>query len=54
MADVVTDLGQLNGWFKYKYGPFFDNIPAVEKITSRLGRIRKSQQIGLKLRDEMA
>ena len=46
MADVVTDLGQLNGWFKYKYGPFFDNIPAVEKLTSRLGRIRKSQQIG--------
>ena len=46
MADVVTDLGQLNGWFKYKYGPFFDNIPAVEKITSRLGRIRKSQQVG--------
>lgn len=46
MADVVTDLSQLNGWFKVKYGEFFDLIPAHEKLTSKLGRIRKAERVG--------
>lgn len=46
MSDVVTDTTALNGWFRVKYGKFMDVIPASEKLTAKLGKVTKAQQIG--------
>lgn len=46
MADTVTDLTKLNGWYKYKYGKFQDNIPEVAKFSAAIGALVKAQKIG--------
>lgn len=46
MADTVTSVAQLNGWFKNKYGKFQDNIPDVAKFAGMIGDIVKAQKIG--------
>ena len=45
MADVVTDVSKLNGWFKSKHGTFQDNIPDVAKFTGGLA-FTKAQRVG--------
>lgn len=46
MADSVTTVAKLNGWFKSKYGKFQDNIPDVAKLNKMLGDIVKAQKVG--------
>lgn len=46
MADVVTTVSKLNGWFKSKYGTFQDNIPDVAKFSAAIGPIVKAQKVG--------
>lgn len=46
MADAVTTVAKLNGWFKSKYGKFQDNIPDVAKLNKMLGDIVKAQKVG--------
>lgn len=46
MADAVTTVSKLNGWFKSKYGKFQDNVPDVAKLDGMLGEIVKAQKVG--------
>lgn len=46
MADVVTDVSKLNGWFKTKYGKFQDIIPEVAKFMGQIGPLVKAEQVG--------
>lgn len=46
MADSVTTVSKLNGWFKSKYGKFQNNVPDVAKLDRLLGDIVKAQKVG--------
>lgn len=46
MADTVTDVSKLNGWFKDLHGKFQDLIPEVAKLEGMIGPIVKAQKVG--------
>ncbi len=46
MADTVTTVSKLNGWFKDKHGKFQDLIPDVAKLEGMIGPLVKAQKMG--------
>ncbi len=46
MADAVTDVAKLNGWFKTKHGQFQDLVTPNAKLYGMLGSLVKAQQVG--------
>ncbi len=46
MADTVTTVSKLNGWFKDKHGKFQDLIPDVAKLEGMIGPLVKAQKVG--------
>lgn len=46
MADTVTTVTKLNGWFKDIHGKFEDLIPEVAKLEGMIGPLVKAQKVG--------
>lgn len=46
MADTVTTVSKLNGWFKDLHGKFQDLIPEVAKLEGMIGLLVKAQKTG--------
>jgi hypothetical protein len=46
MADTVTDVSKLNGWFKDLHGKFQDLIPEVAKLSGMIGPLVKAHKVG--------
>lgn len=50
MADAITAVAELNGWFKSKQGTFQDPLYEHSKFTDGLGPLQKAQLIGREFR----
>jgi len=46
MADTVTTVSKLNGWFKDIHGKFEDLIPEVAKLEGMIGPLVQAQKVG--------